>query len=154
VPNPVLQKNHRLRLLIIGLLVVGLFINWYFYNDTYEALQALVRSTMVSLGVQSAALINGAKFVSYLFLLFFNIFFSFTIVYTYFLNLRVAKTALGYMLLYFTVTFTATCVFFGLGNEQWYQYARAAADLLASPLVECALIPIMKLKLAEEQANG
>jgi hypothetical protein len=150
----VLQKNHRLRLVIIGLLVTGLFINWYFYNDTYEALQALVRSLLVSLGVTSQSLINGAKFISYLFLLFFNIFFSFVIVYTYFLNLRVAKVALGYMLVYFAITFTATCVFFGLGNDQWYQYARSAADLLASPLVECALIPIMKLKLAEEQASG
>lgn len=147
-----LKNSRHWRNVLIGLLVIGLFVNWYYYLATYEALQGLIQSIMARFGVQNTATINGSKFVSYLFLLFFNIFFSFVIVYTYFLSVRISLIALRYMLLYFAVTFTATCVFFVLKNEEWYQYARQATDLLASPLVECSLIPLMKLKLAEELA--
>ncbi|MCU0449239.1 MAG: hypothetical protein MUC97_05230 [Bernardetiaceae bacterium] len=133
-------------------LVAALFINWFYYEDTYQWLQTKLLQMLTNGGLASASLVNAVKLMGYTGLVVGNMAFSLLIVYTYFLDGRITRTAARYLLLYFAGAYGTMCVAFLFHWAGPYQYARLACDMLASPLVECTLIPLMRLKQAEDQA--
>jgi hypothetical protein len=145
-------KRHQnlLRAGLLAGLVVGLFINWFYYEQTYSWLQNQLLRWLTAGGVTSAQLVNAAKLLGYTGLVVGNMAFSLLIVYTYFLDGPITRTAAQYLLLYFAGAYGTMCIAFLCQWAAPYQYARLACDMLASPLVECTLIPLMRLKQAEE----
>lgn len=147
-----LFENPTFRRSVLGLLVAVMFVNWYYYESSYAYLQEWI-GYVVGLAFGARGIEIG-KLLGYVCLLLGNASLSLCIVHLFFYDKAITKEAFGYLALYFCITFGGVCLTYVLGNAELYGYARAAADLLASPLVECTLIPVMKLRLIERQRLG
>jgi hypothetical protein len=149
----------KLRAVLLVVLVIVLFINWYFYLDTYYAFQAFNRGLIDSLKQIMPQSIAGneklvgeiiPKGISYVMLTALNICLSLTIIFIYFRDKKITLQGAKMMGIYFFTAFFAMNLFYFLGYHEYFMSARYALNLLATPLVECSMIPILKLANAEQ----
>lgn len=151
--------SDKLRSILLVTLVIVLFTNWYFYLDTYYAFQDFngdLISALKPILPQSVA--NNEKLVgeiipkgiSYVMLTALNITLSLTIIFVYFRDKRITLQGAKMMGIYFCAAFFAMNLFYFLGYHDYFMSARHALNLLATPLVECSMIPILKLANAEQ----
>jgi hypothetical protein len=151
------MKEENKRTLILIFLVIVLLINWFFYNDTFTFFKQWV--TNGDLGVSLAQKIGAVKAKRllmgplFLILMLFNAGLSMVIIYVYFKK-NPKITWLGFKIL--TIYSICTGVLLSSGylanNEYVYAIMRRAVDMLASPMVEAVLIPL--LKLYQHQINS
>lgn len=142
------------RLFLLVALIIVLFVNWYFYPKT----EILLRDSFSSM----IDILSGwmpfftsfnklAKWVTIILLAAINVAISLSIIYVYFwdknLLVQAVKMLGGYALVFFLIAIV--CYYAG-----WLHYtntAIAALKQLSTPLVECAMIPLLKLKNAQPQ---
>jgi hypothetical protein len=151
--------SDKLRGFLLVTLVIVLFTNWYFYLDTYRLFQRLNGDLITTLKpILPQSIANNEKLIgeiipkgiSYVLLTALNICLSLTIIFVYFKDKRITLQGAKMMGIYFFVAFFAMNLFYFLGYHDYFMSARHALNLLATPLVECSMIPILKLANAEQ----
>ncbi|MFT6963439.1 MAG: hypothetical protein ACJAWV_003176 [Flammeovirgaceae bacterium] len=151
--------SDKLRGFLLVTLVIVLFTNWYFYLDTYRLFQRLNGDLITTLKpILPQSIANNEKLIgeiipkgiSYVLLTALNICLSLTIIFVYFKDKRITLQGAKMMGIYFFVAFFAMNLFYFLGYQDYFMSARHALNLLATPLVECSMIPILKLANAEQ----
>ena len=146
--------SDRLRIVLLVSLVLVLFINWNYYLSLYYWLQDLNGGILMGMKdiLPQKVVTNKELFgeiipkgISYLMLMLFNIMLSLTIIYVYFRDKKIALQGAKMIGIYFVLGFLAMNICYFAGWTDYFRSARHALNLLASPLVECSMIPILKL---------
>jgi hypothetical protein len=141
----------KYRWIVITALVAVIFINWYFYLQSYTYVKEWLFKALVSIGLDSVVSLQTIKNIlskglAVLLLALQNACLSMLIVYVYFRKdmflVRIAVWILG--------IYTLACLGWSLtahiaGWNYLYAISREALDTLASPLIEITLIPVLHL---------
>ena len=145
------MKSPKIRIALLALLIIMLFVNWYHFINVYDFLQAISKSIIDAIlpnglfGHEQLQSTNLSKGISYLVMMFLNVCLSLTIIFVYFQKWKIVRQAIVIIGIYFVVGMIAMFTLHTLGMRNYYKSARYALDILASPLVECAMIPMLKL---------
>lgn len=89
------------------------------------------------------------KWISIFILILSNIGISLTIIYVYFWNKKMVFQAVKILAAYAFSFFTLGIVFYYLGRKDLSADAIGSLNLLSTPVVECAMIPLLKLMNAK-----
>ena len=144
-----MKVNKRTFLLIA--LIVLLFFNWYNYHYLDSLIQDFIKDTIEAVPV----LFILTKFNSYpewislVFLVLINTGISLSVVGTYFWEFRFVKEAAKLLVVYTMTFFILIFISYPLDNNLYVNSCLGALYFLSTPLVECALIPLLKLKMVE-----
>lgn len=150
--------SDKARIVLLVVLVLILFANWQFFLPIYYALQDFNRELLTSVqGVLPSSIVQNEKLmteiipkgISYVLVMLINIAISLSIIAVYFRDRKITIQAVKMIGLYFIVGFTAMNICYFAGWHEYFLSARYALNLLASPLVECSMIPILKLANSE-----
>ncbi|MGB0524946.1 MAG: hypothetical protein ACPGJS_18380 [Flammeovirgaceae bacterium] len=145
------------RILLLGILIVILFVNWYYYQTIEPTVRISLQNFIAGLDDQVAVI--GAlkrfnmlyKWITVIVLVVINVGISITIIYVYFWDKKIFWQGTRLLLIYSVSCFVVAIISYYIGMRELCINAINALEVLSTPIVECAMIPILKLMNAETE---
>ena len=153
------MTKERKRLLLLALMLVILFFNWYHYHTVDFFFREGINSGITAIEDHFPSVTFLSKFnmmakgISMFLLTVINISISLTIIYLYFLEWKLVRQALKLLVTFATVCFVLVVYTYYNGSQAFLDSILFALKQLSTPLVECSLIPLLKLMNAEVPAT-
>ena len=149
------MSKDRKRMILLGVMIIVLFINWYNYKTVDFFFRGIIESIMEGLFqifpsitiLKKVSLFS--KWVSMILLVVLNISISLTIIYIYFVEWKMVKQALRLLIIFSFICFIVILISYYQDNRVYLESSIFALKQLSTPLVECSLIPLLKLMNAE-----
>lgn len=145
------------RLLLLGVMIVILFVNWYHYKTVDTFFREVISTSLESIEATFPSLAFLGKFnsivrkLSLVLLSAINISISLTIIYIYFLEWKMVKQAFKLLIGFAIACFISIIYNYYYGSKDFLDTSLFALNQLATPLVECTLIPLLKLMNAQPE---